>query len=1045
MHAKTLDLERGLHAEGELLRALAAAGYQTRAAGEDRGRGARLTQVKGKWVRAADFEVRPRNAEPGEHLLIEVKSLTPFNPDSDEDAPEDFESFRLRRDVLRDYITQDKGNFYIVVQRNPRPAKEKTRPEDGAAVRPAPRQWFAIAARDLMPEFESAASSDYVVWRRERMKALTDLFPEVRAIQPTLQSAGFHGDRTDDMWAGVLVPGRSESAMHSVVCTAEMLDAEAVCTLLRSGIKVSIWGNEAAVSGIGKAVEAAFVPEGVSRDDLKRSRLFEASEGNHPSGLLVIDGRLIQGQIVKRSVPVGFDLEQFEVEHADPGEHIVVQAGAGAGKTTVMLGRILFLLGTQQGVEPCHLTLVTFTRKATREMRERLGGLLAARMKVASQSQARFVRWLTFSNDFTIQTIDAYCKGLIQRYGKSIARDEKVRLTQLKTRRREELERALEAELQIEPASRLFGRPHYEFVALAMDFWTAIDTKSIDIDGAAVKAMLTYQGLDARQDEDVRLLFRIIGIAARRLSEWKELEGLTELSDLGFVVNRVDLREVDQGPRGLRYLMIDEFQDTSDNQIDLILNLADQNSGLRVFCVGDEKQAIYRFRGAEYTALKKVTDGLPIAKTYQLSSNYRTSPGLLDEMECQHFDSWRSSNKKLLPSGGAHLLGKASNLEAEPGIIEFADAGAGKPDDAFERELGKFLSKLFDDATIRTALPGETITFLVRDNSHAELVREVVDGLKRSDIRWVEASNDRLFVDRPAVDAPTALLALLRWLASPEDLRAAVNLLWSGWVEGVPWQDLEALALGEWDREEEDGSDAARRAWISERTASLDDLRKLVTTTPIPALLARSVRETAILVCHPSFLPGGATAPAQDLIALRSERLKRNLFLVITHLLADTSEAQWSIAGCIEWLERRLNTDRDTMAWQPEMTTAPIGGNAAPNIKWLEVMTVHKAKGLERKYVVLPITFASQQVRKEGFFAPQGGSLRWRIEQADNAGIINQPIDVERTEQDEVDREQARLLYVAMTRSKNRLFIVRPRRNAPSYSWAHLLATGRFS
>jgi hypothetical protein len=1035
MNAKTLDLERGLHAESELLGALAAAGYQTRAAGEVRGRGARLTQVNGKWVRAPDFEVRPLNAEPGQQLLVEVKSLTPFNPDSDDDAPEEFEAFRLRREVLADYISQDKGNFYIVVQRNPRPGKEPRRPDAASVQSPAPRRWFVIAASALRQEFDSAVNQEYVVWRRERMKPLNELFPEIGTIEPTLRPTGFDGDRADREWVGVPVPGTQECVSHSVVCTADVLTAEHICELLRSGIKVSVWGSDAEVAKATKFVESSFWTQGITLDDLtKASRLFEPATGAHPPGLLMIDGIVVAGQLVRDLVPTGFDIEQFEVEHADPTEHIVVQAGAGAGKTTVMLGRILYLLATQPGIDPCHLTLVTFTRKATREMRERLGSLLTARMKVATGDQARFVRWLTFSNDFTIQTIDAYCKGLIQRYGKSIARAEKVRLTQLRTRRREELERALEEELRNDPARRLFGRPHYEFVSLALEFWTTIDTKSIEVGGAAVNAMQHYAV--APHSQDVRLLFRIIQAAARRLTDWKELQGLTELSDLGFVVNRVDLREVDQGPRGLRYLMIDEFQDTSDNQIDLILKLAGQNSGLRVFCVGDEKQAIYRFRGAEYTALQKVTNNLPGAKTYHLSSNYRTEPRLLESMEGQHFDSWRRSVRELLPSGGARLLGKARIAGAEPGRIESLVAGQGKPDDAFKQALTGRLRAIFDDPTISTALPGETITFLVRDNAHAQFVREVVDGMNRPDTRWVEAANDRLFVDRPAVNAPAALIALLRWFAAPDDLRAAVNLLWSGWVEGVPWQDIEALALGAWDREEEVGDDVARRTWIVERTASLDDLRKLATTTPIPALLARAVTESAILRCHPAVDSGDPSS---------SERLRRNIFLVLTHLLADTSESQWSVAGCIEWLERKLNTDRETMAWQPPGSTSPAGPNPTPNIRWLEVLTVHKAKGLERKYVVLPITFASQPVRKEGFFAPKAGALRWRIEPADGEPILNEPWNVEVTEQAEVDREQARLLYVAMTRAKNRLYVVLPEGNAPAHSWARLLKTGQFS
>lgn len=1041
MEAKILDLERGLHAEAALLRALGTAGYTVRPAGDRKKGGAPLKEVAGKWVRAADFEVLPLDPARGVALQIEVKSLTPLNPASGGQYPEEFDCFKLRREVLRDYLAQRDQNFYIVVQRNPR-----LEGSTGTSESVAPRQWFAIAARDLEPAFQQSPDDDYVAWGRNIMMPLSALFPEIEDVPPILIRTEFYPESGSGEWTGIYLRGSHKPARHSVLCSSDMLQETEVCELLMSGIKVIVWTKPGAATAFRKGVIEGLVGTDAAKH-LDNSRLLEIHEVDHPGGLLLVDGAPVSGTLDSQVAPSSFDREQFTIEHAGADEHIVVQAGAGSGKTTVMLGRILFLLATQPGIDPCHLTLVTFTRKATQEMRERLGKLLTARLNVARKAQQRFVRWLTFSNDFTIQTIDAYCKGLIEKYGKSIARDERVQLTKLRMRRREEIELALESELSRDPLQPLFGKAHHEFVSLAMDFWTQMDMKSVGFEDEMVHDM------EAHPNPGAQILFRVIRNAAERLRQWKSQEGLTEMSDLGFVANELDLAEVQEGPRGLRFLMIDEFQDTSDNQIDLIAKLAGQNARLRVFCVGDEKQAIYRFRGAQHTALgsisRKIKQQNPSQPCeYTLTSNYRTAPALLTAMQ-SHFETWRQAG--LLPSGGGALQPKAARLQSEQSTILIRTTRSKKIDQTFKQELGKILALIFDDPDV-TTLYGkekrETITFLVRDNAHADVVREVVDGMHRADVRWIESQNDRLFIDRPAVEAPAALLSLLRWLASPYDLRATVNLAWSGWVDAPPWMDLEALEIGDWDSLDESVRAERRAEWVAEVTKPLAYLRVQSRTCPLPSLLARAVRETRLLELYQARSAAGTdnTASLAEVLAFRRQRFEQNLFLVITHLLADPSESQWSLAGCIGWLERRLNIDRDTLGWQPDDAQPSLQGSSPPNTKWLEVMTVHKAKGLERKYVVLPITTKSNLVRDQGFFAPGKSTLgrntlRWRIKGDTGASILC-PEDVTTTEQVEVDREETRLLYVAMTRAQSRLYIIRSEGRPPIKSWSHLLETG---
>jgi ATP-dependent helicase/nuclease subunit A len=98
----------------------------------------------------------------------------------------------------------------------------------------------------------------------------------------------------------------------------------------------------------------------------------------------------------------------------DPRNHVVLEASAGTGKTTVLVQRYVNLL--RGGVEPANILAITFTRKAATEMRERIIRELRA---AAALSQADRVRWLALRDrlsDISISTIDAFCLSLLREF-----------------------------------------------------------------------------------------------------------------------------------------------------------------------------------------------------------------------------------------------------------------------------------------------------------------------------------------------------------------------------------------------------------------------------------------------------------------------------------------------------------------------------------------------------------------------------------------------------------------------------------------------------
>src|SRR5690606_20701765 len=92
-----------------------------------------------------------------------------------------------------------------------------------------------------------------------------------------------------------------------------------------------------------------------------------------------------------------------------------------------------------------------------------------------------------------------------------------------------------------------------------------------------------------------------------------------------------------------RFVFVDEFQDTDATQLELVLSLKEQLDA-RLFVVGDVKQGVYRFRGAQGNAFDELleqcrTRGLPPPSRYSLVRNFRSGPVLLDSLH-PHFAAW---------------------------------------------------------------------------------------------------------------------------------------------------------------------------------------------------------------------------------------------------------------------------------------------------------------------------------------------------------------------------------------------------------------------
>jgi ATP-dependent DNA helicase UvrD/PcrA len=267
---------------------------------------------------------------------------------------------------------------------------------------------------------------------------------------------------------------------------------------------------------------------------------------------------------------------------------VLVLAGAGTGKTRVITYRIAHLLAG--GVEPENVLAMTFTNKAAREMRERVGGL------VSREKAGRL----------TIGTFHAFCARILREHapviglprGFTIA-DASDQLAAVKSVLRE---------LRVPEAAI---RPPALMAKISM---------------AKNHLLRSGQLMDAATDD----LEELVGLAYRRYEEHLTRSRALDFDDL--LLKTLELlrnhREVRDAYRErYRYVLVDEYQDTNAPQYEIVRQIADGHQNLCV--VGDDDQSIYGFRGADVQKILGFPKDFPNALTVRLETNYRSTEQIL--------------------------------------------------------------------------------------------------------------------------------------------------------------------------------------------------------------------------------------------------------------------------------------------------------------------------------------------------------------------------------------------------------------------------------
>jgi exodeoxyribonuclease V beta subunit len=532
---------------------------------------------------------------------------------------------------------------------------------------------------------------------------------------------------------------------------------------------------------------------------------------------------------------------------------------------------------------------------------------------------------------------------------------------------------------------------------------------SADVPDCFAHTEALQQGLAAISPLAHALLRHAAGQIARRMADLKRRNG-----QFGFADMLVRLKDALEGPNGdaLRkrildqypVAMVDEFQDTSPDQyriFDLLYQVVDNDPARGLFLIGDPKQSIYGFRGADihsYLDARRDTAG----RHYQLGTNYRSTRQLVRAVNrLFHYAEqgyaagafrFRKGEDNPLPFDAVDAAGRRQELVGVDGPYQALAVAATERDDLRADEYRDFFAHHcaehivtllsdpqvgFDDADggFARLMPAD-IAILVRDRREASAIRRA---LAQRRVASVYLSDQDSVVDSEEAQD------VLRWLqavANPLDGSLA-RAAYATATCALPLAQLARLANDE-------------QAWEA-RVEQLKALHLTWQRQGVLAMLRRFIHELAL--------------PAKLLQAGGGERRLTNL-LHLAELLQEASRELDGEQALIRWFAEQIEGMGEGADASGERVL-----RLESDAELVKVVTVHKSKGLEYPLVYLPfaVTARKTERRNRAFFEYREEGKRHIDLALSDASMA--AVDRARLEED------LRLLYVALTRARHFLWL----------------------
>lgn len=592
---------------------------------------------------------------------------------------------------------------------------------------------------------------------------------------------------------------------------------------------------------------------------------------------------------------------------------LLIVAGAGSGKTGVITARIALMLN--QGIPQSNILALTFTNKAAREMEERVRGLCKLKL-----------------SNLTVSTFHAFGVRILRKQTKALGLRPNFTIYDSSDKMAAIKEAARELKISYEPG---------EINALAALF-SDMKTRRKQWDAVSRIHKPLY-------DEYMELM---------------RLHNAVDFDDL--IVEPLKLFEThpnirDQYRRRYRYIMVDEFQDTSAIQYLMVKHIGEEHRNL--CCVGDDDQSIYSWRGADFSNITRFEKDFPELMEIKLERNYRSTGTILKAANAVIANN-SDRKDKILWTHDQH----------DEMTIQYAS-----PED--DREEAAFIAETIISARVDENLSYDKMGILVRTNA---LTRSIEEALLSYNIPYTVSGGTSFFSRQEIKD----IIAYLRVIDNPDDDVNFLRIINTP-RRGVGKSTLEFLV---------NKAREKRYALYSAASGIVFDRKNLVNDR-IRAGLAEFI--DMIEEYREAFIPPeeGKTA-----LAARVKELVEEIDYwgyLIQEFQHNEKIAKWryeNIQNFISFLERWENNpdnlEPNLTRWLNRITLNArdqLGGDDTGKVN---LMTIHASKGLEFDVVFLP--------GMEKGILPHAKSLE------ENPAALE---------------EERRLFYVAITRARSKLYM----------------------
>ncbi|MFC1640507.1 ATP-dependent helicase [Patescibacteria group bacterium] len=662
-------------------------------------------------------------------------------------------------------------------------------------------------------------------------------------------------------------------------------------------------------------------------------------------------------------------LTELNTEQADAVQHgegpLLIVAGAGTGKTTVITRRIAWLI-REGKAKPDEILTLTFTEKAAEEMEDRVDKLLPM----------GYV-------DLWTQTFHAFGERILRDHAIEIGLDPGFKVMSQGEQWLFIRQHLFDFDLDY---YRPLGNPTRFIYALVSLFSRAKDENIRPkeyikhAEELEVRAGKVEEGEEKDRAQEEAAKVKEVAYAYQTYEKLLRESGHLDFGDLiteTLRLFRTRKTLLAKYREQFKYILVDEFQDTNFAQYELVRLLADADQNLTI--CGDDDQSIYKFRGASVSNILGFKQDYPDAREVVLTRNYRSAQSILDVAYSSiqlnnpdRLETRLSIDKRLVANDEEKVKPTITYYETE------------------QEEAEGVAKKIVELKEQGNDLQWSDFAILVRSNGQAAQFTQILDRMK---VPYQFVASKGLFSTPIIMD----LVAYLRLLNNPLDSSSAFRVFAS------PFFDFDMVDIVTM-------QSIARR----ENRTMLDILEEIDSISGISDESKQSATKLLELLSEHATL--AKTKSAGQILY----RFVGDMGYIRTLLQEKDAESAKTILNISEFFKQvkdfeaassdaSLNNFLDELDMLQDAGEDPAPANFEEGPDMVHIMTIHSAKGLEFEHVFI-VNLVDQRFpsrsRSEAILIPQD--------------LIRENVP----EKEAHIQEERRLFYVALTRAKKGLHLV---------------------